>query len=69
MPSIEKVKLVVLDSAGTRVLDDEVKGIASGEEILNTMKGRCGFALWASAVAGTSGQMYTVSQERNLQKM
>jgi hypothetical protein len=60
MPSIQKVKLVVLDSAGTRVLDDEVEGIASGEDILNTMKSSCGFALWASAVAGTSEQMYTV---------
>ena len=60
MASIQKVRLLVVDSDDVKVMDEQVESIGSGKSIFDTMNSRCGFDKWATAFVSWQGQTCSV---------
>ena len=60
MASTQKVRLVVKDDDDVTVVDDEIDGDATGDQIFRAMISLCPFGLWDFAYLVSSESRYTV---------
>ena len=65
MASTQKVKLLVKDDENVIVVDDEIDGSVTGDQIFKEMNSRCAFGLWERADAMGPGVRFAVMNSRD----
>ena len=65
MASTQKVRLVVKDDDDVTVVDDEIDGSVTGDQIFKEMNSRCAFGQWLKAEALGPNVKFTVMNSRD----